>query len=115
MDIALAILGGSAGAAIVAGVFGIVTYKMKRKDEVSDREDKQETDAIEKLKKKEAADIEALQKRHEDDISAIKAELSLLVQGMLASLKGLQEKGCNGPVTEAVGALEDYLNRKAHK
>lgn len=115
MDIALAILGGSAGAAIVAGVFGIVTYKMKRKDEVSDREDKQETDAIEKLKKKEAADIEALRKQHEEDISAIKAELSLLVQGMLASLKGLQEKGCNGPVTEAVAALEDYLNRKAHR
>lgn len=115
MDIALAILGGSAGAAVVAGVFSLITYKMKRKDEVSDREDKQETDAIEALKKKETADVEALRKQHEDDIAAIKCELALLVQGMLASLKGLQEQGCNGPVTEAVGEIETYLNKEAHR
>lgn len=115
MGIAVAILGGSAGAAVVAGIFGIITYKMKRKDEKADRKDKQKADALEALKKKETADIEALRKQHEEDISAIKCELALLVQGMLASLKGLQEQGCNGPVTEAVGALEDYLNRKAHR
>lgn len=115
MDIALAILGGGAGAAVVAGIFSLITYKMKRKDEVSDREDKQETDAIEALKKKETADVEALRKQHEEDISAIKFELSLLVQGMLASLKGLREQGCNGPVTAAIGEIEIYLNKEAHR
>lgn len=115
MDIAVAILGGSAGAAIVAGVFSLITYKMKRKDEVSDREDKQETDAIEALRRKETADIQALRKQHEDDIAAIKRELEVLVHGMLASLKGLQEQGCNGPVTEEIGKIEEYLNKEAHR
>ena len=29
--------------------------------------------------------------------------------------KGLQEKGCNGPVTEAINKIEKYLNAKAHE
>ena len=32
-----------------------------------------------------------------------------------ACLKGLQEQGCNGPVTEAVNRIEEYLNKKAHE
>jgi hypothetical protein len=27
----------------------------------------------------------------------------------------LSEQGCNGPVTEAIGKYEKYLNQKAHK
>ena len=42
-------------------------------------------------------------------------ERQLLTYGVLACLKGLQEKGCNGPVTEAVKRFEKYLNQKAHE
>lgn len=42
-------------------------------------------------------------------------ERELLMRGMLASLKGLQEQGCNGPVTESITNIEEYLNRQAHK
>ena len=48
-------------------------------------------------------------------IETIQEEQTLIVYGLLACLKGLQEKGCNGPVTEAVEKIEKHLNRKAHK
>lgn len=60
-------------------------------------------------------EIKCLEKHHEEDIKAIKAEQTLLVEGVLACLKGLQEKGCNGPVTKAIDKYEDYLNKKAHE
>lgn len=55
------------------------------------------------------------QKKQEDDIKAIKDELTLLTYGTLACLKGLREQGCNGPVTDAIAALEKHLNKEAHK
>lgn len=75
---------------------------------------------------KQSDDIAALKKQHEDDVEALKNELTeevrknneelqLLTYGVLACLKGLQEKGCNGPVTEAVNRIEKYLNQKAHE
>lgn len=60
-------------------------------------------------------DIEALRQHHEDDKKVINEELTLLTFGILACLKGLQEKGCNGPVTEAIGKIEKHLNQKAHE
>ena len=75
---------------------------------------------------KQSDDIAALKMKHEDDVKALEnelteemrrnnAELQLLTYGVLACLKGLQEKGCNGPVTEAVNKIEKYLNQKAHE
>ena len=48
------------------------------------------------------------------EIKEIKKEQELLTFGVLACLKGLQEQGCDGPVTEAIGKIETYLNSKAH-
>lgn len=45
----------------------------------------------------------------------LKEELTLLTYGILASLKGLKEQGCNGPVTEAINKIEKHLNKKAHE
>ena len=64
---------------------------------------------------KQDEEIQRLKKHHEDDIKAIKGEQTLLVEGVLACLKGLQEKGCNGPVTKAIEQYETYLNQKAHQ
>lgn len=61
------------------------------------------------------AEIEKLKKHHEDDIKSLKEEQALLITGVLACLKGLQERGCNGPVTEAIDQYEKFLNEKAHK
>lgn len=55
------------------------------------------------------------QSKQDDDIKAIKDEQSILTQGVLACLKGLKEKGCNGPVTDAIAQIENYINKQAHK
>ena len=55
------------------------------------------------------------QERQEEAIRAIKEEQGLLTCGVLACLKGLRERGCNGPVTEAIDRIERHLNTRAHK
>ena len=79
-----------------------------------DKQEKQTTDIAE-LKKKHEADVKALENELAEEMRRNNAELQLLTYGVLACLKGLQEKGCNGPVTEAVNKIEKYLNRKAHE
>lgn len=88
--------------AVVGALVGFATYFSKIVRWV----DKQKT---------QDKEIENLKQHHEEDIAAIKQEQTLLVYGVLACLKGLQEKGCNGPVTEAIENFENYLNKKAHK
>lgn len=65
--------------------------------------------------KKQDEDIKALKKHHEEDMASTNEEMTLLVYGILACLKGLKEQGCNGPVTEAINKLEKHLNKKAHR
>ena len=55
------------------------------------------------------------QEKQDMDIKAIKEEQFLLTQGVLACLKGLQEQGCDGPVTTAIKQLETHINKQAHK
>lgn len=64
--------------------------------------------------KKQDAEIKELRAHHDKDNRAVQDELAMLTYGVLACLKGLQEKGCNGPVTEAVNKIEKYINLKAH-
>lgn len=89
-------------AALVGAVVALVTYFSKVVRWV-DKQTKQDEE------------IKKLKKHHEDDIAAIKQEQTLLVYGILACLKGLKERGCNGPVTEAIDKYEKYLNQKAHE
>lgn len=76
--------------------------------------------------KKQSADIKAVQEKHDADMAQLRDEITrqlisinneqtVLTRGVLACLKGQQEQGCNGPVTEAINAIEKYLNEKAHK
>ena len=55
------------------------------------------------------------QEKQDKDIKAIKEEQFILTQGVLACLKGLQEQGCDGPVTSAIKQLETHINKQAHK
>ena len=60
------------------------------------------------------AEMKELRKTHEEDIHKINEEQCLTTYGLLACLKGLQEQGCNGPVTEAINKIEKHLNQQAH-
>ena len=62
-----------------------------------------------------AYDWVSRQTRQDRDIEGLRAEQGLLTRGVLACLKGLKEQGCNGPVTDAIREIEDYLNRRAHE
>ena len=56
-------------------------------------------------------------KRQEEQdklIKNIQEEQAILTYGVLACLKGLQEQGCDGAVTDAISKLEKHLNEKAH-
>lgn len=56
-------------------------------------------------------------KKQEDQdkaIQAIQEEQTILTEGILACLKGLQEQGADGPVTEAINKIERHLIEKAH-
>ena len=55
------------------------------------------------------------QEKQDKDIKVIKEEQTILTEGILACLKGLKEQGCNGPVTEAIDKIENYLNKRAHR
>ena len=55
------------------------------------------------------------QEKQDKDIKFIKEEQIILTQGVLACLKGLQEQGCDGPVTIAITKIETPLNKQAHK
>ena len=66
---------------------------------------------------KNSNDIKNLQQEVgwlKSEIKDSKEERLILVNGVLACLKGLKEQGCNGPVTEGIHQIENYLMRKSH-
>ena len=67
-----------------------------------------------KAQEEQTEEIEKIKKKEEEEKQALNDELCLLTYAVLACLKGLQEQGCNGPVTEAIGKVEKHINKKAH-
>ncbi len=53
-------------------------------------------------------------RRQSEELKAIRKEQTQICDGLLVCLQGLKEQGCNGPVTEAMNRLEEYLNQAAH-
>lgn len=67
---------------------------------------------------KNTADIERLERKIEAievEIKEGKEERLILLKGQLACLKGLKEQGCNGPVTQGIKDIEEYLINKSHE
>lgn len=54
------------------------------------------------------------QEEQDKQIKEIQAEQTILIEGILACLKGLREQGANGPVTEAIAKIEQHLIQKSH-
>lgn len=49
------------------------------------------------------------------EIKESKEERLILLKGQLACLKGLKEQGCNGPVSQAIKDIEEYILEKSHE
>ena len=75
---------------------------------------KEQDQTIAEMKEHFEKEIEKLRNKHENDNHAIQEEQTLVIYGLLACLKGLNEQGCNGAVTEAIGKIEKHINQKAH-
>ncbi len=67
-------------------------------------------DNIDKIIENQRVEIESLKK--ESTIN--KNENLLLIKSVQACLKGLKEQGCNGPVTEAISNIDEYLLKASH-
>lgn len=102
----------TAGAVVTAAI--LLVQRFAKGVRWFDKQEKQSTD-IEALRTKHEADVAALEAELAAEIRKNNEELQLLTYGVLACLKGMQAKGCNGPVTDAVNTIEKYLNQKAHE
>lgn len=89
-------------AALLSAIGGIVALIVKLVHWVDNQEAQDEK-------------ITDLETKHDADMKEMREETQLLMFGILSCLKGLQEQGCNGPVTDAVNKIEKYLNAKAHE
>lgn len=112
-------------AGAVLGALGTIIALIVKAVRWFDRQKAQDAD-IEKNKTQHDADIKALHDKHDADMKELREELNkqfdeqkeemqLIICGVLASLQGLSEQGCNGPVTATIKQFETYLNEKAHQ
>lgn len=98
---------------LIAGViFGAYKWYLKQDALKGEMEKNKKEQEKENENLKEA--IQELRHDHVEDIRKIQKEACLHTYGILACLKGLQEKGCNGPVTEAIDKIEKHINKQAH-
>ena len=103
----------TAAGAVLGALTAIVTLFVRLVRWV-DRQKAQDVE-LTNLRKKHDEEFETLRGEHSIETKEIKEEQTILTYGILACLKGLHEKGCNGPVTEAIGVIETHLNEKAHR
>ncbi len=99
--------------AVVTALIAIISLFVKVVRFI-DRQKEQDKE-IKANREEREKELDAIRETHNSDVKAIKDEQTLLVYGVLACLKGLSEKGCNGPVTEAIEKIEKYLNIEAHR
>lgn len=88
---------------IIIGFVAMV-YNFIKKNTI-DRIDKNEKE-IQEIK----IEVGVLKSEIQDD----KEEKIIILEGLLACLKGLQEQGYNDVVTDSISKIENYLMRKSH-
>ena len=60
--------------------------------------------------------IEYLEKNYKKELQDSKEERIILLRGQLACLKGLHDDlKCNGPVSQGIKDLEEYIMKKSHE
>lgn len=65
---------------------------------------------------KRVNDLERVVKSLQGEMKESKEERLILLKGQLACLKGLHnDLNCNGPVTQGIADLEEYLIKKSHE
>lgn len=104
------------GLAVIAGFFtGIFKwYKSHITDEFAKLNNKLDSHMKTADKKIEA--IEGKIELQDAEMQDSKEERLILLKGLLACLKGLHnDLNCNGPVTQGISEVENYLIKKSHE
>lgn len=70
--------------------------------------------ALGDIQAKTDSKLETMQTAIDAKLQQMSSELCILTYSNLATLEGLKQLNCNGPVTEAKEKLEKYLNQQAH-
>lgn len=97
----------------IAGVAGSISVILGLVVTIYNLVKKTTLDKIDK-NSKEIAELKVEVGLLKSEVKDSKEERLILVNGVLACLKGLKEQGCNGPVTEGIHQIEAYLMRKSH-
>lgn len=71
------------------------------------------TDRFTKLEG-ELKELKDVQTKQGKEINDSKEERMILLKGQLACLQGLKQGGANGPVTQAIEEINNYLVSKSH-
>lgn len=75
---------------------------------------KEQQEAMKRLEEKHDREVHEMRESTHRSTSSFQEELTLITYGLLACLQGLNEQGCDGPVSEAIDKINKYLNKKAH-
>lgn len=105
-SITLSEIGTTIGLLTVIGGFFVSIFKLYK------------TNIIDKFKTmdNEIKSLEAQNAIQEKEIKDSKEERLVMLNGLLACLKGLHnDLNCNGPVTKGINDIEEYLKYKTHE
>lgn len=83
------------------------------KKEIADLKESFKKD-MESLRAHHDSDIASINTNHEASVQAIQGEQTVMTFGILACLRGLNEQGCDGPVSDAIDRIEKHINKRAH-
>lgn len=95
-------------ATFINAVMTIVNFVGRTKKTTDTAFDKKVKEVVEPMIEPIKKDVEDLKKESKLN----EKERKLLLKAQLACLKGLKEQGCNGPVTESIEEIENYLIEK---
>ena len=103
-NITIGQIAGAIGTISVLGGFFFSIYKFVKKV------------AIDKIdaNTKEIENLKNEMERLKSEVQDSKEERLILLKGQLACLKGLKEQGCDGPVSQGIEDIEEYILRKSH-
>jgi len=97
---------------VVAAIYKFIQYRLLKPIETLQKQMKTQID-IDAENRLET--LERYAKKQYEVNSERSEELQIIISGLLACLKGLQELNCDGAVTEGIKDIESFIVKGSHK
>ena len=95
-------------------LFGWVQHQKDQDRKITDLDAKIDNE-VKNLTDKYDKEIKGIKTTQTENQREIQEEQQLIVYGLLACLKGLQEQGAGSSVADAINKIEKHINQKAHE